>query len=589
MKKLFLASLIIALAAGMGYAQTAKTPSFTDTFTKNASSALKPAVQPTNERADLLFTVNVGALTGQVLLAGVDFDATLNSWWCTGGAGPWNLYKVDYAGTTYTAYVNGSTWYSPLDIADCDNGDVYSAPYDWEGYDNEMNLYTNGIYMGPVSEITFYSPTGQAYDSGTDKYWVVEAWSGPFHMIDNGPYPGTPDVPYADSMFLSKIGLAMDYDENGLWVFSQTGATLAELYLWDLGSNDYTGDMIELDGTLGTAGGCAIYTDPTYGKALAAMHQGSTDDVIAVYSFAPNPFPKLDIDCNGDDGPIEVFDGANCTVTIDVEARDFAGFPAELWVLGVDKTSGGVFTYGAYPSAVWLPGVCNFFYGGGLMDFAETALDQPLPVGSYDIYLALELLVNGQLNLPFVWGYDMVAITVIVPPTEYKWDSGTTDNLLCWTSGGDMVGMHCFDTIPGGEALANVGTIFGSVLYSNYAPGNGTPTDFYVWEAAGFGDINSAALLTQGTGVVGNVDLDLHYWDACPCTVTTPAFYVAYNLHHAAYEYCLSIDSTNPYVTGAAQYTGTNTMYGFDPNNLFGNQYPPAESPYGFWTVRAEY
>jgi len=30
-------------------------------------------------------------------------------------------------------------------------------------------------------------------------------------------------------------------------------------------------------------------------------------------------------------------------------------------------------------------------------------------------------------------------------------------------------------------------------------------------------------------------------------------------------------------------------MYGFDPVNLYGNMYTPAESPYGFWTVRAEY
>ena len=354
-------------------------------------------------------------------------------------------------------------------------------------------------------------------------------------------------------------------------------------------------DAISIDDTTGGRQ-CAINIFPAY-EAWGVYGTDFGGDFYLLFENAikwcasgqGNPYPRLDVDCNGDDGPVEVFDGANCTVTIDVEARDFAGFPAEIWVIGVNKTSGGVFSYGAYPSAVWLPGVCNFYYGGGLMDMAETALDQPLPVGSYEIYLALELSVNGHLNLPFIWDYDMVAIDVIVPPTEYKWDSGTTDNLLCWTSGGDMVGMHCFDTIPGGEALANVGTIFGSSLYSNYAPGNGTPTDFYVWEATSFGDPTNATLLTQGTGVVGNVDLDLHYWDACPCTVTTPNFYVAYNLHHAAYEYCLSIDSTNPYVYGAAFYTGTNTMNGFDPANLYGNQYPPAESPYGFWTVRAEY
>ena len=43
------------------------------------------------------------------------------------------------------------------------------------------------------------------------------------------------------------------------------------------------------------------------------------------------------------------------------------------------------------------------------------------------------------------------------------------------------------------------------------------------------------------------------------------------------------------YVPGAAFYTGTNTLNAFDPANLYANQYPPTESPYGFWTVRAEY
>ena len=299
--------------------------------------------------------------------------------------------------------------------------------------------------------------------------------------------------------------------------------------------------------------------------------------------------PTIDVMCNGEDGGVEVFDGNNCTVTLDIAARDFAGFPAEVWVLGLDKTTGGIFTYGEYPAAIWLPGVCNFFYGGGLMDFAETCLDQPLPVGSYEVYGALEMSVNGQLNLPMIWDYDMVAIDVIMPPTEYKWDGGYTDNLLCWVSGGDMVGMHCFDTIPGGENLTNVGTIFGSALYSNYAPGNGSATDFYVWEATSFGDPTNATLLTQGVGVVGNVDTDVHYWDACPCTITTPNFYVAYNHHHAAYQYCLAICGGEPYVYGAAFYCGTTTMYGFDPVNLYGNMYTPAESPYGFWTVRAEY
>ncbi len=295
--------------------------------------------------------------------------------------------------------------------------------------------------------------------------------------------------------------------------------------------------------------------------------------------------PRLDIDCNGENGPIEVFEGTNCTITIDVEARGFLGYPVDVWV-AIKAPSG---TWWTWQYGNWYPDLSHAAWSSGLLDWSGTVLDMALPLGSYKAYLALDTIVNGQLDLGAIYDMDVVEFDVVVPPTEYKWDSGTTDNLLCWVSGGDMVGMHCFDTIPGGENLTNVGTIFGSVLYANYAPGNGTPTEFYVWEATSFGDPTNATLLAQGTGVVGNVDTDVHYWDACPCTITTPNFYVAYNLHHAAYEYCLAIDGSVQYVYGAAFYTGTNTLNAFDPVNLYANQYPPDESPYGFWTVRAEY
>jgi len=210
------------------------------------------------------------------------------------------------------------------------------------------------------------------------------------------------------------------------------------------------------------------------------------------------------------------------------------------------------------------------------------------PQGAYEMYFMLENTStwNGDLWGASVWKIDQCHFTVI---PEYKWDDRTTENLLAWTSGGEMVGMHCFETIPGGENIVNVGTIFGSVFYANYAPGDGTPTDFYVWEATNFGDPQTATLLAQGCGVVGNVDTDIHYWDACPCTITTPFFWVAYNLHHGPGEYCLAIDSDTLYEPGAAFFTGTNGATSFDPVNLYNNQYPPAESPYGFWTVRAQY
>ena len=468
---------------------------------------------------------------------------------------------------------------------------VYEGPRA-QGSITTLFAWNNG-YAGNTFDITGYA---DFFCDGVDVNWTSAG-----EVIDVDMY--------------YKVGTAYGYEgDPGAWTLlgsnSATAAgpdlpTYIDLagngvqFIGEMGCAVHVSNYMALYGFLGYTNGTHIYANADIEEL--ETHHGLTD-VPFSSSFYPREWngtfyyntsgaanPTIDVKCNGSDGGLEVFDGANCTVTLDIAARDFAGFPAEVWVLGLDMTTGGIFTYGEYPAAIWLPGVCNFFYGGGLMDFAETCLDQPLPVGSYEVYGALEMTVNGQLNLPMIYKYDVVDFTVIVPPTEYKWDGGYTDNLLCWVSGGDMVGMHCFDTIPGGENIVNIGTIFGSVLYANYAPGNGTATDFYVWEATNFGDPATATLLTQGTGVVGNVDTDVHYWDACPCTITTPNFWVAYNLHHGPYEYCLSICGGEPYVYGAAFYCGTTTMYGFDPANLYANEYVPAESPYGFWTVRAEY
>ena len=434
MKKVLLASLIIILAAGIGYAQSAK-----DQLEKDAhmsgDSVISPTANPTPtpagaNRASLLFTIDVSTLTGDDLCVGVDYDATLNSWWVTGGKGPWNMYLIDYAGTTFTAYPNGTTWYSPIDIADCDAGDVLAAPYDYEGYDNEMNLYTNGVFQNAVSEITFYDPTGQAYHPATDKFYVAEQWDGPIHILDNGPYPGTPDIPVTDTLGLDKAGFGMDGDI--LLIFAQNGPDLCDVYGWDTITQDYTGDMWSADGSLGIAGGGCVYTDPTHGLVYAGIQQGAVD-VIAVYSTAPSPFPQLDIKANGADSGVVVPLGDNVTVPFDVDERDFGGFPVDIWVLAINKSTGDMFTFGdgRCPS-FWKPGVCNCFHSGGLTSyFGVTALDMALSEGSYEFYVAIDMSANRQLNMPLVFDYDMVDVQVIdVSGFSEDFDDGVADNWI---------------------------------------------------------------------------------------------------------------------------------------------------------------
>jgi len=422
----------------------------------------------------------------------------------------------------------------------------------------------NWISAGEVIDVDVYYKTGTAYGYEADP----SAWT---LMGSNSNTAAGPDLP----TFIDLAG-------NGVQFIGEMGVAV------------HVSNYATLYGFLGYTNGTYLYSNADITEL--ETHHGLTD-VVFTSSFYPRAwngtfyydstgvaYPVLDIKCNGEDAGVEIYNGNNCTLTLDLQARDFAGYPVELWVALVTPAGNWwTFQYGN-----WYPDLGHPAWQSGLLDWSGTILDMALPLGQYKAYFALDVYINGMVDIP-LYDFDEVDFEVIVPPTEYKWDSGTTDNLLCWVSGGDMVGMHCFDTIPGGENLTNVGTIFGSVLYANYAPGNGTPTEFYVWEATSFGDPTNATLLTQGTGVVGNVDTDIHYWDPCPCTITTPNFYVAYNLHHLGYEYCLAIDGSVTYVPGAAYYTGTTTMYGFDPVNLYANQYPPAESPYGFWTVRAEY
>jgi hypothetical protein len=315
------------------------------------------------------------------------------------------------------------------------------------------------------------------------------------------------------------------------------------------------------------------------------------------YNTSGAAYPKIDIKCNGEDAGVEIFEGANATLTIDVQAKDFAGAPCDIWVLLQDLGQGDLYSYGYYGNAIWMPGVCNVYFSGGLMDIMDTVLDMAVPVGDYVAYLGLDTLQNGNLNIDRLYKYDMVDFSVVVPPTTYEWDDGSTENLLCWVSGGDIVGFHRFDVIPGGENIVNVGSIFGSAMYPGYAPGPGTDVEMFIWDdpTPDMQMLNDCVLLHQEIVQVMTVDADTHDWYTAtggPIAIGTDDFWLGFRLPHAPYQYCLAIDGSSTYVSGSAFYGGCiGTQWGFDPVTLDNpvNYYPPLESGYGFWTVRGEY
>ncbi len=306
-------------------------------------------------------------------------------------------------------------------------------------------------------------------------------------------------------------------------------------------------------------------------------------------------YPELDVKCNGLDTDVDVYDGDAVVLTIDIEAHDFAGYRCEVWVVGICWTTGAVYTYGAYPNASWQPGGGNFFHAGGLADFAGIVLDRPLPIGEYVCYLAIDLHCNGTIDPGTIWDFDRVDFEVVPQPAEYAWDDGSTEGMMSFVSGGDLVGMHRFETIPGGENITEVGTIFGSLLAPGVAPGNDSDTEFFIWEDP-TPDMNpiDCALIHSQLCKVKNVDTDVHAFYTCtsgPVNVATADFWIAFRLVHDPSQWCLSLDHTTPYVPGNAYYTGcVGTKWGFEADDLTDPaNYPPEETPYGFFTPRARY
>ena len=54
----------------------------------------------------------------------------------------------------------------------------------------------------------------------------------------------------------------------------------------------------------------------------------------------------------------------------------------------------------------------NEYYTGPPLNHAATVFDQPLPPGSYKLYLALDAVPNGALDLTALWDFDVVDFTV---------------------------------------------------------------------------------------------------------------------------------------------------------------------------------
>ncbi len=133
----------------------------------------------------------------------------------------------------------------------------------------------------------------------------------------------------------------------------------------------------------------------------------------SAYAYDFNSILALDAKCNGQDQNVIVNSGENVTLTIDINNGYHPDLKGDLWVLAILPTSAwNVWTYGPWVTPIWRPGAGNVYYTGPPLNHSATVFDQPVPPGSYKVYLAMDAIANGVLDLPALWDFDVVDFTV---------------------------------------------------------------------------------------------------------------------------------------------------------------------------------
>jgi len=150
----------------------------------------------------------------------------------------------------------------------------------------------------------------------------------------------------------------------------------------------------------------------------ALVAADSDDNINGVYAGAAYEFDftsvlELDVKCNGQDQNVIVDSSENVTLTIDIDNGYHPSLKGDFWVVAILPISGwNTWTFGPWMNPVWRPGAGNEYYTGPPLNHAATVCDQPLPPGSYKLYLALDAIPNGVLNLTALWDFDVVDFVV---------------------------------------------------------------------------------------------------------------------------------------------------------------------------------
>ncbi len=101
-----------------------------------------------------------------------------------------------------------------------------------------------------------------------------------------------------------------------------------------------------------------------------------------------------------------------------------------------------------------------------------------------------------------------LGLVPVLPPCTY--DDGTSEGMIGLGGGGDMVWLQRFGSAGSSAVVDSIEVSWGSPVMAGFSPGNGTPSDVFLWQdgASQDGDPSDATLLWSSATSVSSVDTD---------------------------------------------------------------------------------
>jgi hypothetical protein len=567
MKKYFLLAMVLCLVAPIGLAQVSDRAPHSNSNVQTVASSNNATLA----LGDLNWELDIEGLTGDIRLLGVCYDPVTGHIWCT-GAFDFTiayLYEVDFVnGVLVNTYTQPTTNWGAWGWRDlCSDGQYLYTGDDTTnpGYITQIDPKTGtptGVNYGPYPVVPCRA---LAYDPVSDCFWTASFSSSVYQCFRDGTYNtfGNPGV--------TAYGAAMEETNNMVWWWSQSGATGTEAFEYDPATQSLTGQTFAAQTTFpnGMAGGAGC------------REVGGNWEIIGMVQSSPDHVGAFDLDVSGvapalKVSPDVIDSRVGGTVTFDLNAGAAnAGRFYVIFAGASGSTPGTPLPGGSTVLPVNWDAVTNlmlglpFFYGN--LDGTGSDM-KSLPVVPF--FLAGDLVVTFAYALngpPWDFASNPEELTVLGEPDEYIYDDGTTENLLGWTSGGEMCWMHYFDA-AGGDTITEIATAFGSALYTGYNPGNGTPATLYIWDdPTNDNDMLDAVLLQSMNVTVVNVDTDMvNYFTLTTPQPVTGGFFVGAMQNHNAGQFVAPMDQSNPVNGGEAWYAGVPAGL-FDPNTLGNN------------------